>query len=947
MNRTAPPTCSNPTCSARVRIVLAAMALAMTACGGNSVAPVTTPVVSSNNPVPAVTSVSPASVLAGAPATTLTVTGTNFVSNAVVQLGSAQLATTYGSATSLTAQVPASLLATAGAEAIAVANPAPGGGASAGVAFTIDNPPPTVTQASPASVLVGAQDTTITLTGTGFVASSTVQLGSTALVTKLESATALGVIVPAADATSAGSFSITVMNPSPGGGTSTPVSFAVDNPVPALNTISPTALAAASSDTELTLTGVNFGAGTLVRLNGVTAASTLVSATKMTVTVPASALAAAGTIQVAVFDPAPGGGSSDAQSLNVVAVGSLVLFAAPAVTANPAGNWNVSAAAMDTGGNPVPGLPVTLSAAAGAFLVAGGTTDAIGGYSTQYVPESSPSGSVLLQASTGSYTAAVAISFVDPRAPLPARKGSPRPAGASNPETLAAVGFAGGVGQGNALSTVESSTLACLNPFSMFKGQSAQCAAEIKQQQWSISIPNLLNGVCNVASALTQDAGILSCAGAVAVPIACATPETFVGGVICGFSIAIGASEIGMASACGEFLASLAAQWAAKRAAGDAGTIAESIGEFEINPSPSGALGVICSLLPPPPTPTASPCKAGQQCFFVANTDNTITVYDLAGNQLSNGAGIFPDLNSPDGMAYDDQTGTLFVANTGNGTVTAYDLAGNERPASPTFAFPLTVNGAEDVRYDATDDLLFVNAPENGQMLAFNATTGAPVTPDPGFANLGRPWGMLWSPSTNDLYISDASDGTVQAYKTNGTPDPLATPVVGLTSPDDFAIDTSSGTFYVSEAEGGSGTCDFSGIRAFDVNGNEVTPPGGYSTAACPDDMLVEPVTRNLYVVNVFGGVTVYDASGNDITSSAAPGGFPGTNQPAGIVLVTGPPVASGNSNHPPAGRSGSESRRGSTIHPKASGAVLPNQPGYAGPLPNLPWQSAKKLPGL
>ena len=93
------------------------------------------------NPQPSATSVSPSSVQAGSNGFTLSVTGSRFVSNSVVQWNGSALNTTFVSPTSLSASVPASDVSAAGSAAVTVSTPAPGGGVSAGVAFTITAPP--------------------------------------------------------------------------------------------------------------------------------------------------------------------------------------------------------------------------------------------------------------------------------------------------------------------------------------------------------------------------------------------------------------------------------------------------------------------------------------------------------------------------------------------------------------------------------------------------------------------------------------------------------------------------------------------------------------------------------------------------------------------------------------------------------------------------------------
>jgi hypothetical protein len=72
----------------------------------------------------------PNSVNAGAQGFTLTVNGNNFNTNAVVNWGSAQQATTYVTGKQLTTAIPAAAVATAGTVAVTVTNPGsstPGG----------------------------------------------------------------------------------------------------------------------------------------------------------------------------------------------------------------------------------------------------------------------------------------------------------------------------------------------------------------------------------------------------------------------------------------------------------------------------------------------------------------------------------------------------------------------------------------------------------------------------------------------------------------------------------------------------------------------------------------------------------------------------------------------------------------------------------------------------
>ena len=88
-------------------------------------------------PTPALTTLSPNTATAGGPAFPLTVTGSGFVSGSTVQWNGAARTTTFVSATQLTAAIPASDIASPGTANVTVTNPAPGGGTSNSVAFTV------------------------------------------------------------------------------------------------------------------------------------------------------------------------------------------------------------------------------------------------------------------------------------------------------------------------------------------------------------------------------------------------------------------------------------------------------------------------------------------------------------------------------------------------------------------------------------------------------------------------------------------------------------------------------------------------------------------------------------------------------------------------------------------------------------------------------------------
>jgi hypothetical protein len=181
------------------------------------------------NPTPAVSSISPSSVIVGAPATTVTLTGTGFVQGVTTAtLDGNPVVVSYQSATQLQTTAPAAVLAVTGTHAFVLSNPIPGGGTSAGANLSVLYPAPVMGSISPTSVVVGSAATTITVSGSAFEPNSTVDWNGAALTTTYVSSTRLTAQVPASDLTIAGNEPVTVVTPTPGGGTSTAASFKIN-----------------------------------------------------------------------------------------------------------------------------------------------------------------------------------------------------------------------------------------------------------------------------------------------------------------------------------------------------------------------------------------------------------------------------------------------------------------------------------------------------------------------------------------------------------------------------------------------------------------------------------------------------------------------------------------------------------------------------------------------
>ncbi len=337
-----------------------------------------------NAAVPTISGISPTSVTAGGPEFTLTVNGTNFVSGATIEWGSTALTTTYGSATQLTGDVPASLIATSGSASVTVTEPA---GTSAAATFTISAPNvPTISSLSPNTATAGGGTFTVTVNGTNFVSGATVQWGNTALTTTYGSATQLTAAVPASLIATAGTANVTVTEPA---GTSSPATFAITALAPTITTISPASTAPGGALFTLTVNGTNFDSSAIVEWGNTALTTSFVNTTQLTAQVPASLIATAGSVDVTVMDT---GGTSGAATFTIAPIVNGTVF---------------------SGALPISGATVQLYAAGITGYGAGSTvlatvptvvtTDAGGNFSLQYACPASgaPSDQMYLIATGG------------------------------------------------------------------------------------------------------------------------------------------------------------------------------------------------------------------------------------------------------------------------------------------------------------------------------------------------------------------------------------------------------------------------------------------------------------------------------------------------------------------------------------------------------------------
>ncbi|HEX4002384.1 MAG TPA: beta-propeller fold lactonase family protein [Candidatus Acidoferrales bacterium] len=249
-------------------------------------------------------------------------------------------------------------------------------------------PPPTpaltLTTISPNSATAGGAAFTLTIEGTNFVAGSMVSFGGSAPTTTFVNSTELTAAIPAASIASTGTMNVTVTNPMPGGSTSNPVKFTVTgagpSPVPTITVLAPSCAPAGEQfidggDNQLTVISSNtdgiFAADAAVRWNGSDRPTTGDgSVNGLAAQISASDIATAGTASVTVFNPPPGGGTSnsltftitpgavDPQSIAVDPAGKFVYVASSGCTGGSGGYVSMYTVNPTTGALTSIGPPV-------------------------------------------------------------------------------------------------------------------------------------------------------------------------------------------------------------------------------------------------------------------------------------------------------------------------------------------------------------------------------------------------------------------------------------------------------------------------------------------------------------------------------------------------------------------------------------------------------------
>ena len=256
---------------------------------------------------------------------TITIRGSGFQAGAVASFGGIQAATTFVDEDTLTAVVPA---LTSGWQDVTVTN-------TNGISYTFPGalqvlgtqPTPAITGFSPAALTAESnipgfdQPQTVTILGSGFDVYDTVEINGQSTDSAFLDASDLQATIPAALTGLTGSIPFTVVSPYTG--SSNTLLLPMVNPVPVIDSTWPATLITGSSGATLSAVGTGFVAGSVVQWNGQNLATVLEGGETssgdevLDASVPSNLLANSGTATITVSNPSPGGGISNAVSLDV------------------------------------------------------------------------------------------------------------------------------------------------------------------------------------------------------------------------------------------------------------------------------------------------------------------------------------------------------------------------------------------------------------------------------------------------------------------------------------------------------------------------------------------------------------------------------------------------------------------------------------------------------
>jgi outer membrane protein assembly factor BamB len=270
-------------------------------------------------PAPTLTSLSPSSIPANSGVITLTLTGTNFTSTAMVSVDGLLLSPTSVSPTRITLSNFVTGSSSGSTLYFTVLDPASGDVSSNSETLSITPSIPVASSVAPTMVTAGQGALSLTVTGLYFTSTSVVYFNGGARPTTLNNSGQLVAQLTALDVASAATATITVQDPASGSVASNPISFVIQALPPlTLSSLSPATVPAGNGAFTLTVLGNGFATGSVIAWNGVSLPTTYVSGSTLRTSVTAARVASTGAVPVTVVNPVSQGGTSAPLTLTII-----------------------------------------------------------------------------------------------------------------------------------------------------------------------------------------------------------------------------------------------------------------------------------------------------------------------------------------------------------------------------------------------------------------------------------------------------------------------------------------------------------------------------------------------------------------------------------------------------------------------------------------------------
>lgn len=182
----------------------------------------------------------------------------------------------------------------------------------------LPNSLPVLSALSVDQVTAGSENFPLTISGDKFVSGIHIRFGDSVLTPTSVEPNQMTVQIAASLVSTATVIRVSAMNPGPGGGESNALDLTVNNPLPQLSVLSLSNITAGTGDFGLVLDGTDFVPDSTVNFGNQVIRPARATATRIEVTVPATAIALAQTLQIAVTNPGPGGGVSNPQPFAIL-----------------------------------------------------------------------------------------------------------------------------------------------------------------------------------------------------------------------------------------------------------------------------------------------------------------------------------------------------------------------------------------------------------------------------------------------------------------------------------------------------------------------------------------------------------------------------------------------------------------------------------------------------